>query len=154
MGFAVDEKALRRQMTWNAGRVQEISPDPLPEGWIGTAGGGLPVRKIPDWAFPRVLYLWPNMPTRTVIHRNANHEIVHEEEIPTEHLTRIIVCDAHKNGGPKECADCNKLLEAALAEGWTTKQYIPEPPAKPDDGLYGPRKLEEKKQETKNEKRN
>ncbi len=140
MGFAIDEKAARKMMNWNTSRPQEVAPDPLPEGWLGTAGGGLPVKQIPHYEFPKCIYLWPNAPTKTVIHRNDRHEVVHEEEIPLEALTKTISCEAHAAGGPKECPDCNKLLEAALAEGWVTKPYIPEAPAKPDADLYGPRK--------------
>jgi hypothetical protein len=141
MPFAIDEKATRKMMNWNTSRPQEVAPDPLPEGWLGTAGGGLPVKQIPHYEFPTVLYLHPNAPTRTVVHRNQQHEVVDEEIIPTEHLTQLIGCPAHsKEGGPKECADCNKALEAALAEGWVKEPYIPEAPAKPGDDLYGPRK--------------
>jgi hypothetical protein len=140
MGFAIDEKAAKKMMNWNVSRPQEVAPDPLPEGWMGTVGGGLPVKQIPHYHFPCVVYLWPNQATRTVIHRNDRHEVVHEEEIPLEHLTKVICCEAHKSGGPKECPDCNKALEAALDEGWVTKPFIPPAPAKTDADLYGPRK--------------
>lgn len=144
MPFAIDEKALRKQFSWSTSRPQEVVKfdGEIPEGWMGTPGHGLPVKEIPHYEFPRVLYLHPTQPTRTVIHRNDRHEVVHEEEIPLEHLTKVICCEAHKNGGPKDCAACTKLLEEAISEGWTREPYIPKPPADETPALYGPRKKE------------
>jgi hypothetical protein len=140
MPFAVDEKATKQMMNWITSRPQEVAPDPLPEGWLGTAGGGLPVKQIPHHEFPRVVYLHPNQPARTVVHRNDRHEVIHEEEVPLEHLTKLISCSAHINGGPKDCVECNASLDAALEEGWLKQPYIPEAPEKSDADLYGPRK--------------
>jgi len=139
MPFAIDEKATRKMMNWNVSRPQEVAPDPLPEGWMGTVGGGLPVKQIPHYEFPIVVYLWPVRPFRELEHRNDNFELVGTEKIPTEHLTKVVSCDAHKNGGPASCPDCNASLEAVLAEGWRKEPYLPAAPAKPDSDLYGPR---------------
>ena len=139
MPFTIDLAACKKQMFYDPSKPQEKVPEVLPENWMGTGSRGLPVREIPMWAFPCVLYMWPNRPTTTVVHRNAQHEIVHEEEVPTEHLTKAVSCAAHKDGGPKDCSNCNKALDAALAAGWRKEAYIPETPAKPDDDLYGPR---------------
>lgn len=142
MPYTIDQKALRKQMFWNITRPQEVVKfdGEIPENWMGTPGQGLPVREIPHYEFPRAVFLHPNEPTRTVIHRNDRHEIVHEEEIPLEHLTKAICCDAHKDGGPKECPACNKLLNAALAEGWVKEPYIPKPRVDESTALYGPPK--------------
>lgn len=149
MAFTIHKAAAKKQMFWNISRPQEPVPADIPANWQGTPGQGLPVVQIPFYPFPCVVYLYPNSPTKTVIHRNQTHEIVHEEELATEALTMVVGCEVHKDGGPKECPDCNKALKAALEEGWQTTPYIPEPPANPDAGLYGPRKknlLEEKKE--------
>lgn len=142
MPFTIHEKAVKRQMFWNIGQPQEVVKfdGEIPETWAGTPGRGLPVREIPHYEFPMAVYLWPLEPTRTVVHRNANHEIVHQEEVPLEHLVKIISCEAHKAGGPKDCAACNQLLKAALAEGWVREPYIPKPPVDETPALYGPRK--------------
>jgi hypothetical protein len=138
--FTIDVNAARKQMNLDISKPQEKAPDPLPEGWLGTQSRGIPVREIPHYDFPCVVYLHPRVPTRTVVHRNDRHEAIHEEEVPLEHLTKVICCAAHVNGGTKQCADCNKALEAALAEGWVREPYIPAPPPRPDVDLYGPRK--------------
>jgi hypothetical protein len=107
------------------------------------------VREIPFYEFPRVLYLHPVRPFQEIEHRNNNYELVGTETVPTEHLTKAVSCEAHKNGGPKDCADCLKLLEAALAEGWVKEPYLPQAPPKKDADLYGPRVKSEKNKETK-----
>lgn len=142
MPFEIDQQATKRQMEWNISRPQEVVKfdGPIPETWMGTPGHGLPVREIPVYDFPRVLYLHPTQPTKTVLHRNDRHEVVHEEEIPLEHLAKTICCEAHKNGGPKDCAGCNQLLEAALEDGWVKEPYIPKPAVDESAALYGPRK--------------
>jgi hypothetical protein len=142
MPFAIDEKAMRRQFSWNSSRPQEVVKfgEEIPEGWMGTPGHGLPVKEIPHLEFPCVVYLHPNEPTRTVVHRNDKHEVVHEEEIPLEHLTKVICCDAHRGGGPKDCAACNQLLKGALAGGWVKEPYVPKPAVDESAALYGPQK--------------
>lgn len=153
MPYAIDLEAAKKQINLNVTRQQEVvqrEPDgSLREGWLGTVNGGLPVRQIPHYSFPVVLYLWPNVPTRTVVHRNSAHEIVFEEEIPLEHKTKTIACPAHANGGFSDCAECNKLLDAALTDGWRREPYIGRPAPREDADLYGPVKknpLEEKKE--------
>ena len=155
MPFTIDEAAVKKQMNYDLSKPQEKTPEVLPEGWLGTMSRGLPVREIPHYDFPRVVYMHPNEPERVVVHRNERHEIVDEEHIPTEHLTKVICCDAHikSDGGPASCPDCTKLLESALSEGWVTKPYIPQAPAKADANLYGPRIEGKKQEEGKNEKR-
>jgi hypothetical protein len=141
MPFAIDEKATRKMMTWNTSRKDELAPDPLPEGWLGTVGGGLPMKQIPHWEFPIVLYLHPTRPFREIEHRDANFALVATERVATEHLARSINCAAHVSGGPASCPDCKAQLDAAVAEGWTRTPYIPAAPEKPDSDLYGgPRK--------------
>jgi hypothetical protein len=140
MPFKVDENAMKKQMYWNVSRPQEVAPDALPEGWLGTVGGGLPVKQIPHYEFPIVVYFWPSRPFREIEHRNDKFEVVGTERIATEHLSKTVACKAHINGGPKECVQCNEALDAALAEGWTRQAYIPKAPAKPDDDLYGRKK--------------
>ena len=124
-------------MYLDTSKPQEKIPDgPLPEGWLGTLSRGLPVREIPIYAFPCVLYKHPTRPFREIEHKNQNFETVGVETIATEHLCRAVSCDAHKNGGLASCLDCQKALEAALADGWRKDPYIPEAPAKPDADLY------------------
>ena len=145
MPFTIDEAAAKRQVVYDSSKPQEQAPVVLPENWVGTVSRGLPVKSIPHYDFPRVIYLHPLQPTKKIVHRNDRHEIIDEELIPLEHLTRVIGCEAHiKDGGPKSCPDCNKLLESALAEGWVKEQYIPEPPPR-EDSLYGPRPTHLKK---------
>ena len=148
MPFAIDLEAARKQINLNVSRAQEIVQRELDgslrEGWLGTVNGGLPVRQIPHYSFPVVLYLWPNQTTKQIVHRNAAHEVVEVEEVPLEHQTRVIVCSAHANGGPQDCAECNKLLDDALESGWRKEPYIPPTAPREDEGLYGPRKQEKK----------
>jgi hypothetical protein len=140
MPFTIDHAAAKKQMFYDPSKPQEKVPEVLPENWLGTSSRGLPVREIPFYAFPCVLYLHPLRPSQEIEHRNDRMELVHTEIVPTEHLTKTVSCEAHKNGGPKDCADCNKVLKAALEEGWVKEPYIPEAPPKKDEDLYGPRK--------------
>lgn len=139
MPFTIHEAATKKQMFLNVRRPQEVVPEVLPENWTGTNMQGLPVREIPHHEYPKVVYKHPRVPFREIEHRNDRFELVGTELAPTEHLTKVVSCEAHKNGGPKECADCQKALEAALAKGWRKEPYIPAPPPKrEDDDLYGP----------------
>jgi hypothetical protein len=141
MPHAIHEAALKKQMHYNSSRPQEAVPEVLPENWTGTPQQGLPVLQIPHFEFPLCLYMHPLVPARKVIHRNDRQEVVHEELVPLEHLTKVVGCEAHiKSGGPRDCPDCNASLEAALAEGWVKEPYIPKPAADENLGLYGPRK--------------
>lgn len=84
-----------------------------------------PVVPIPHMDFPRVVYQHPLEPFKTIEHRNARHELVDEEIVVAEHLTRIV-------------AD-KKELEKAIKEGWVLEPYIPPPLPDPNAGLYGKR---------------
>jgi hypothetical protein len=137
MPFTIHEEAAKKQFFLSISRPQEQVPDVLPQDWKGTPNQGLPVKQIPHFEYPRVVYKHPLRPFREIEHRNDNFELVGTEKVPTEHLTQAIACEAHiKSGGPKDCTDCKKLLESALAEGWLLQPYIPEAPAKPDADLY------------------
>jgi hypothetical protein len=126
MAFAIHEAAMKKQHTINVMRPQEHAPNPLPENWGSTMGGGLPVMQIPHLEFPRCIYLHPNEPTRVIVHRNDKFEVVGEEIVPTEHLTKVI-------NTPEE-------LQVAMAEGWVKEPYIPKAAPNPEDKLYGKRK--------------
>lgn len=85
-----------------------------------------PVIPIPHMEYPRVVYLHPNEPFRTIEHRNDKFEVVGTERVPTEHLSKTV-------------AD-KKELEAAMDEGWVTEPYIHKAPPNPNANLYGKRK--------------
>lgn len=95
-----------------------------------------PVKVIPHFNFPRVVYQHPNEPYRIIEHRNARHELVEEEVVQAEALTKMVSCKAHEIVGAEKCAECEKALKKAVEEGWTTEVYVP--PALPDRnaGLY------------------
>jgi hypothetical protein len=82
-----------------------------------------PVKAIPHMDFPRVVYKHPREPFKTIEHRNARHELVEEEVIPTEHLTMRV--------------DDKRALEKALKEGWVMEPYIQETPPDKNADLYG-----------------
>lgn len=136
MGFTIDLSAAKKQWFYDPSKPQERVPNPLPDSWTGTSTRGLPVREIPHWEFPKVLYLHPTRPSREIEHRDSNFALVGTETIPTEHLSKAVSCDAHKEGGPATCGDCQKAIEAALADGWQRDPYIPEAPPKKDEDLY------------------
>lgn len=123
MPFEINEEAFRKATEINLGNPQEVVVDPLPANWSGTKLRGLPVRQIPFLEFPRVVYMHPNEPFRTVEHRNADQELVHREQVATEHLSKTVATEEE--------------LKAALEEGWVKEPYIPTPPPKKDVGLYG-----------------
>lgn len=83
-----------------------------------------PTMNIPHFEFPRTVYLHPNEATQVIEHQNDKFETVGTEIVPTEHLSQSVSCEAHKNGGPKECKDCQKHLAAALKDGWSLEPYI------------------------------
>jgi hypothetical protein len=107
--FAIDES--RMQSAPGSG-MQLVSLDPSKP----------PVKQIPHMEFPRVVYKHPKEPFKIVVHRNQNHEIVEEERIPAEHLTKT-VNDA-------------KELAAALKDGWVKEPYLPQAPEDPNASLY------------------
>jgi hypothetical protein len=81
-----------------------------------------PVKNIPHAEFPRVVYKHPKEPFSTIEHRNAKHEVVHEEVVPNEHLT-LVVND--KSG-----------LKEALENGWVKEPYIPQAPPSKKASIY------------------
>lgn len=81
-----------------------------------------PVKNIPHLEFPKCVYMHPVDPFFTVEHRNARHELVDEEVVPTEHLSKTV-------------ANADELTQA-LAEGWREKAYIPKAPTDPKANLY------------------
>lgn len=126
MPFTIHDEAIKKQMNWDVTRPQEQAPDPLPEGWTGTAGGGLPVKQIPMREFPRVVYMHPNEAFQEIEHRNDKFELVGTEVVPTEHLTKVVKNEAE--------------LKVALEEGWVKEPYIPKPAPAKNSSLYGPKK--------------
>lgn len=95
-----------------------------------------PTKSIPHYHFPLAVYKHPVEKFVTILHRNAKHELVEEEIVPAEHLTRVIACPEHANGGPKACERCQSELQKALEEGWVEEPYIPEAPPDPKARLY------------------
>jgi hypothetical protein len=138
--FTIDLAAAKKQMFYDPSKPQEKVPDPLPENWLGTMSRGLPVREIPTWEYPKVVYLHPVRPFQEIEHRNNNFELVGTEVVPTEHRSKSVSCKAHKDGGPGSCADCKDALAEALAEGWTERPYLPQAPPKKDEDLYSRKK--------------
>jgi hypothetical protein len=111
MPFAVDDEAMKGA----PGKNPIISMDPAKP----------PVRQIPHMEWPRVIYLHPKEAFKVVVHRNTRHEIVEEEHIPSEHLSKLV-------HNPKELAD-------AIKDGWVKEPYIAPPLPDPNANLYGPR---------------
>lgn len=108
MPFTIDEE----RMKGNEQTQQIQSLDPAKP----------PLKHIPHAEFPKVVYKHPKEPFRIVVHRNTNFEVVGEERIPSEHLTRK-VSDA-------------KELAAALKEGWVKEPYLAPPLPDPNAHLY------------------
>jgi len=119
MPLTIDEEAFK------GGKILSLDLS-KPQGPVGATGsvasGGLPVKQIPFLEWPRVVYLHPNEPTKVVTHRNDKFEVVGEEVVQTEHLTRVV-----QNATE---------LEALLNEGWVKEPYIPKPLPDVDAGLY------------------
>ena len=85
-----------------------------------------PLVPIPHMEYPRVVYMHPNEPFRTIEHRNDDFEVVGTERVPTEHLSKKVANEVE--------------LKAALDEGWVKEPYIQKAPPNPNAGLYGKRK--------------
>lgn len=98
-----------------------------------------PTKPIPHMEFPRVVYKHPNEPFLVVEHRNTKHELVEEEIVPAEHLSKLVMCREHeieleqaaKQVPAREvliiaCRKCEAALKEALAESWVLKPYMPE----------------------------
>jgi len=112
MPFAIDEEKFRKQATF------DVSAPP-------NSATGIPVKQIPFLEYPRCLYKHPNEPFRTIIHRNAQHEIVEQEIVQTEHISKIV--------------NSEEEMKAVLADGWVKEAYIPKDLPKVEDGLYTPK---------------
>jgi hypothetical protein len=126
MPYRIHQAAVKKQMTWDVSRPQELVPETLREGWSGTPGGGLPVEQIPFLEFPRVVYMHPNEPFETIEHRNDKFEVVSTDTIPTEHLTKVVHNETE--------------LKAAMEEGWVKEPYVPKAAPPRNSGLYGSKK--------------
>lgn len=109
MPYTIDEERFSKQETLDLSKPQNTPH-------------GLPVKQIPTFEFPRVLYKHPNEPYRKVLHRNAQHEIVEEEIVATEHLT-CTVTNAEEQ-------------KQKLAAGWVKEPYIMQTPPDPTEALY------------------
>lgn len=81
-----------------------------------------PQKPIAFQEFPMVVYKHPREAFKRVEHRNANHELVHTEIEPAEHLTKKVENAAE--------------LEAALKSGWVKEPYIAPPLPDPNSELY------------------
>ena len=112
MPFTVDEVQL------NDKKRYDVSAAP-------NSPSGLPMKQIPHLEFPRVVYRHPTEPYKIIIHRNAQHEIVQEERVPAEHLTRSI-------------ADAKELAQA-LKDGWVKEPYVIPAMPDPNANLYDPK---------------
>ena len=109
MPFAIDEKKLE-----GLSRFDVSAPPNTPTG--------LPLKQIPHNEFPRIVYKHPAEPFRKIEHRNAQHEIVQIETVPSEHLTRSVADE--------------KELSKALKDGWTKEPYVSIAPPDPNENLY------------------
>lgn len=83
---------------------------------------GIPMKQIPILEYPRVVYKHPREPFKTILHRNTKQEIVREEMVQSEHLTKVV--------------EDEKQLKAALKEGWVKEAYVPQELPDPDAHLY------------------
>jgi|SRR5215469_14276284 len=109
MPLAIDEEKFAKQQTLDMSKPQ------------GTPQG-LPVKHIPHAEYPRCVYRHPNEPFHEVLHRNANHEVVHRELVPSEHLVHMCQNKAE--------------FEAKRREGWRVDPYIAQAPPNPTEHLY------------------
>lgn len=114
MPFAIDEAKMQQGST-----EQILSLDPAKP----------PVKSIPHQEFPRAVYKHPREPFLTVEHRNAKHELVEEELVPAEHLSKVVT---------------ESELAAALADGWVKEPYLPKAPPDRNAHVYDGNKLEAK----------
>ena len=110
MPFTIDEAKMKGTDEQQRGKI--ISMDPAKP----------PVKPIPFMEFPKVVYRHPREPFKVIVHRNANFEVVGEERVPSEHLTRRV--------------DDAKELSAALKDGWVKEPYIAPPLPDPNAELY------------------
>lgn len=111
MPFAVDDDKLQGK---EEGKLLTLDP------------AKPPVKAIPHQEYPRCVYKHPNEKFVTIEHRNTRHEVVEEEIVPAEHITKIVNDKAE--------------LDKALADGWVLEAYVPEAPPDRNAGLYDGRK--------------
>lgn len=110
MPFTIDVEKMNKQASY------DVSAAP-------NSPTGIPVKQIPILEFPRVVYKHPKQDFRTILHRNNKHEVVHEEVVPAEHMSKLV--------------NDRKELEAALKEGWHKEPYIPKPvPVHAEEDIY------------------
>ena len=83
---------------------------------------GLPVKQIAHAEYPRCAYKHPVAASREILHRNAQHEVVHRELIATEHLVHICQNDTE--------------FRKKLKEGWRAEPYIMQAPPDPTMDVY------------------
>ena len=83
---------------------------------------GLPVKQIPHAEYPRCAYKHPSAPYREVLHRNAQHEVVHRERVATEHLVHVCPNDTE--------------YKKKLKEGWRAQPYIMQTPPDSEMEVY------------------
>jgi hypothetical protein len=113
MPLAIDEEKFATQTTLDLSKPQ------------GTPQG-LPVKQIPHYEFPKIVYLHPRKAYRVVEHRNADHVVVHRENVATEHRAHV-------------CQD-QAEFERMERQGYQTEPYIPvAPPSAEDEEIYGVR---------------
>ncbi len=158
--FAVDESKLRDTIP---GQAQGSQQPPV----LALDPHKPPVKSIPTLEFPRVVYKHPNKAFKIIEHRNTRHELVDEEYVATEHMTKVIAC-SERDGVPvcemadiavsramnsrpgaalvqaPKCEACQALLEEALAEGWVLEPYVAPPLPDPNARLYDSKKSKEK----------
>ena len=107
MPFAIDEA---RMQPGSSERIVTLDP------------AKPPVKNIPHMEYPKCVYMHPQEPFTVIEHRNTRHEVVEEEIVPTEHLSKTV-------------ANADELAQA-LADGWQEKPYIPKAPADPKANIY------------------
>lgn len=134
--LAIDESKMQNQPSGQSGQPQQIlSLDPAKP----------PTKSIPHYHFPLVVYKHPVEKFVTIVHRNAKHEVVHEEIVPAEHLTQVVSCREHESGGLKACENCQSELKKALKDGWVEEPFVPEAPPDPRARLYEQKRKSEQK---------
>lgn len=112
MPFAIDEAKMQGKPEPGQDSQVLVSLDPHKP----------PTKVIPHMDFPRIVYKHPVEPFRVIEHRNARHELVEEEIVPTEHLTMRVE---------------NKVeLDKALKAGWVVEPFVAPALPDPNDALY------------------
>lgn len=113
MPQTLDHEAMSKALTLDLSAPQRQANQP---------GTGLVVKQIPHLEFPKCVYKHPVEPFKTIVHRNAKFEVVAEETVPAEHISKAVNDEAE--------------LKAALAEGWVREPFVPAPLPDPNANLY------------------